>query len=90
MTDLERWIGEVCGELGIDPAVVTRTSPAVLDLVRDVAHGVSRPAAPLTAFIVGLAAGADHAPGEALEVEHVQRWLDQAVLLVGQWPPSEG
>ena len=89
MTDVEQWIGGVCAELGIDPAVVTSISPAVLDLVRDVAHGVSRPTAPLTAFIVGLAAGADHARGEALTVEHVQRRLDQAMLLVGQWSPSE-
>lgn len=30
---------------------------AVLDLARDAAHGVARPAAPLTTFLVGLAAG---------------------------------
>jgi hypothetical protein len=29
----------------------------VLDLARDAAHAVARPAAPLTAFVVGLAAG---------------------------------
>ena len=30
---------------------------AVLDLTRDVAHGVARPAAPLTAYLVGVAVG---------------------------------
>jgi hypothetical protein len=30
---------------------------AVLDLARDVAHGVARPAAPLTAYLVGVAVG---------------------------------
>jgi hypothetical protein len=29
----------------------------VLDLARDAAHGVARPAAPVSAFIVGLAVG---------------------------------
>jgi hypothetical protein len=29
----------------------------VLDLTSDVAHGVSRPGAPVTAFLVGVAAG---------------------------------
>ena len=57
MTDaLDTWTGEVCAALGLDPSVVDRD--LVLDLARDVAHGVARPAAPLTAFLVGLAAGA--------------------------------
>ena len=30
---------------------------ALLDLARDAAHGVARPSAPLTTFLVGLAAG---------------------------------
>jgi hypothetical protein len=34
----------------------------VLDLARDVAHGVTRPAAPVTAFLLGLAAGRHPAP----------------------------
>ncbi|GAB3898801.1 hypothetical protein GCM10027612_57650 [Microbispora bryophytorum subsp. camponoti] len=56
MNVLEEWTALVCRELGIDPARVDRT--AVLDLTRDVAHGVARPAAPLTAYLVGLAQGA--------------------------------
>jgi hypothetical protein len=31
--------------------------PLILDLARDVAVGVARPAAPLSAFVAGLAAG---------------------------------
>jgi hypothetical protein len=54
---LDEWVTEVSGELGIDP-IDTR---GVLDLARDVAHRVARPAAPLTCLLVGLAAtsGAD-------------------------------
>jgi hypothetical protein len=55
MPDLEPWIAAVCAELGLDPTV---DATAVLDLARDVAHGVARPAAPLTTFLVGRAVGA--------------------------------
>ncbi|GII32142.1 DUF6457 domain-containing protein [Planotetraspora mira] len=65
MNVLEEWTALVCRELGIDPARVDRD--AVLDLTRDVAHGVARPAAPLTAYLVGLAQGAGTAPDDAVE-----------------------
>ncbi|MEW9529674.1 DUF6457 domain-containing protein [Microbispora sp. NPDC049125] len=65
MNVLEEWTALVCRELGIDPARVDRD--AVLDLTRDVAHGVARPAAPLTAYLLGLAQGAGTAPADALE-----------------------
>ena len=55
MSTLEDWTSAVVEELGLDPGDVDRD--LVLDLARDVAHGVARPAAPLTAFLVGLAAG---------------------------------
>ena len=62
MTNIERWIQAACAELGLPPdAVPVRT---VLDLARDVAHQVERPAAPLSAFILGLAAGRGQAPAE--------------------------
>jgi hypothetical protein len=49
---LDEWVTVVSDELGIGPIEVK----AVLDLARDVAHGVARPAAPLTCLLVGLAA----------------------------------
>jgi hypothetical protein len=50
---LDEWVAEVSDRLGIGPV----DTMAVLDLARDVAHGVARPAAPLTCLLVGLAAG---------------------------------
>ncbi|MER5213978.1 NTP transferase domain-containing protein [Streptomyces sp. NPDC002838] len=50
---LDEWISAVKDELGIDLDVDTG---ALLDLARDAAHGVARPAAPLTTFLVGYAA----------------------------------
>ncbi|WP_328880483.1 NTP transferase domain-containing protein [Streptomyces sp. NBC_00299] len=50
---LDEWISAVKDELGVDLDVDTKV---LLDLARDAAHGVARPAAPLTTFLVGYAA----------------------------------
>ncbi|HEX8008692.1 MAG TPA: DUF6457 domain-containing protein, partial [Trebonia sp.] len=55
MNTLEEWTSKVCADLEIPADAVNRTM--VLDLARDVAHGVARPAAPLTAYLVGVAVG---------------------------------
>jgi hypothetical protein len=60
---LEDWIGAVCRELGLDRDDVDRD--LVLDLAKDVAHGVARPAAPLTAYLLGLAVGRGEAARDA-------------------------
>jgi hypothetical protein len=58
MSGLEAWTAAVCADLGLDPGPVdTETARTVLDLARQVAHGVDRPAAPLTAYLVGVAVG---------------------------------
>lgn len=54
--DLHRWVAELAAELGVDPETVEVQS--VLDLAREAASGVGRPAVPLTAFLVGCAVGA--------------------------------
>jgi hypothetical protein len=53
---LDRWLATLSADLGIDPATVPVGE--ILDLARDIAHGVARPAAPLSTFVVGLAVGA--------------------------------
>jgi hypothetical protein len=55
MNTLEEWTAAVCADLGLDPASADVT--IVLDLARDVAHGVAGAAAPLTAYLVGVAVG---------------------------------
>jgi molybdopterin-guanine dinucleotide biosynthesis protein A len=54
-TVLDEWIAAAQAELGIDPALDVDTK-ALLDAARDAAHGVARPAAPLTTFLIGYAA----------------------------------
>ncbi|MFJ4314593.1 NTP transferase domain-containing protein [Streptomyces lavendulae] len=57
---LEQWITAAKDELGIDVDVDITT---LLDVARDAAHGVARPAAPLTTFLVGYAAARAEAAG---------------------------
>ncbi|GIG34770.1 DUF6457 domain-containing protein [Cellulomonas pakistanensis] len=57
MDEMQRWTAAAAAELGVAPDLLPGVAGPVLDLVREVAHGVSRPAAPLSAFLVGVAAG---------------------------------
>lgn len=52
--DLDAWVAELASALGLDPCTVP--TKLLLDLTRDAAHGVTRPAGPLTTYLVGLAA----------------------------------
>jgi hypothetical protein len=61
---LQEWSDLLCDELGIELDVdITQ----VLDLARDAAHAVERPAAPLTAFLVGYGAAARGGGAEDVE-----------------------
>lgn len=51
---LDGWFAELTAELGLPPLDVDLNM--LLDVARDAAHGVARPAAPLTTFLVGYAA----------------------------------
>ncbi|HKR49051.1 MAG TPA: DUF6457 domain-containing protein, partial [Pseudonocardiaceae bacterium] len=73
MNTLEEWVAVVCRELDITDAVAPATMQSrILDMARDVAHDVARPAAPLTAYLLGLAAGLTGDP-EATADELAQR-----------------
>jgi Domain of unknown function (DUF6457) len=79
MNTLEQWASRSCEELGLDPAAMD--TQIVLDLARDVAHGVARPAAPLAAYVLGLAVGKG------------QRATDASARLTGlaaSWPKAPG
>lgn len=85
MSTLEEWMALVADELGLGREVVARDMrDLLLDLTRDVAHNVARPAAPLTAFLVGLAAGRDGGGAEQV------RAAAERVLRQVPAPPDEG
>ncbi|MFF4832445.1 NTP transferase domain-containing protein [Streptomyces sp. NPDC001315] len=78
---LDEWISAVKDELGIDLDVDTGV---LLDLARDAAHGVARPAAPLTTFLVGYAAA--RAGGGPEAVTEASR---KAAALALRWADEE-
>ncbi|HEX7662349.1 MAG TPA: DUF6457 domain-containing protein [Pseudonocardiaceae bacterium] len=57
MARMRAWLAAVSAELGVEDEVLSRVEAPLLDLIAQVAHGPSRPGAPLTAFLVGVAAG---------------------------------
>ncbi|MFG2195084.1 DUF6457 domain-containing protein [Streptomyces sp. NPDC048639] len=79
---LDEWIAAVKADLGIELDVDTGL---LLDLARDAAHGVARPAAPLTTFLVGYAAA--RAGGSPDEVAAAAR---KAAALAARWAEEAG
>lgn len=66
MVNLHDWIDELCDVLDVE---VELDEALVLDLARDAAHNVQRPAAPITTYLLGYASavhGADPARTEEL------------------------
>jgi hypothetical protein len=75
---LDRWATAASAELGIDPpGDFTKT---VLNLARVAAHRVDRPAAPLTAFLLGIAVGQGRSlPESARQLQDLaQAWPQEA------------
>lgn len=85
MNVLEEWLAQASTLAGLDASTGSAHRDLVLDLARDVAHGVARPAAPLTTFLLGLAAG--RAGGDAADIERVAAELS---ALAAQWTADHG
>lgn len=77
MTDLQTWISALETELGLDPGTVDLDT--VLDLARDAAHAVARPAAPVTTYAVGYAEGLAAATGQGADAAR------KALALANRW-----
>jgi len=70
---LDEWVDAVRIAFDIEHEVDRNR---ILDLAREVAHNVARPAAPLTAYLLGLAQGAGTAPPDA---------VDRLRTMAGNW-----
>ena len=77
MTQL--WIDNLAQALGIDAAEIPVDE--LLDLTRDVAHGVERKAAPLTTFMLGLAAGQSG--------RDLNELIAATQIALGEWAPDD-
>jgi len=62
--NLHDWIDELCDALDIETEV---DEALILDLARSAAHNVTRPAAPISTYLLGYAAGAADAGPDQVE-----------------------
>lgn len=79
---LEAWVTALSEQLDID--VTGLDTQALLDVARDAAHSVMRPAAPLATFLVGYAAGAAGTGMAGVEEANVK-----ASELALAWPQED-
>jgi hypothetical protein len=79
--NLHDWIDELMDVLDIE---LEMDEALVLDVAREAAHRVQRPAAPISTFLLGYAAGV--AGGET---EDVERLAARVVALADRWEGGE-
>lgn len=75
---MEPWLTTLCEQLGVPLDDVD--VGGILDLAKDAAHNVERPAAPVTAFVAGYAAALRGGGNDA-----VSSAIDTASALAGDW-----
>lgn len=77
---LHDWVVRAADALEVDRGLAVDVTDPVLDMVREVAHGVVRPAGPMTAFLVGVVAG--RASGAGADPAGVERQVLAALAVV--------
>lgn len=80
---LDSWTEALGAELGLDPVRDPIDVPSLLDLAAEAAHAVARPAAPVTTFLVGYAAGREGGGPEAVAAA-----ARKAAALAQRWEPD--
>ena len=75
---LHDWIDELCDILELDDAEIDEG--LILDVARDAAHSVERPAGPITTFLVGYAAAL-----RGGSVRDVEELAGRAQILAEKW-----
>lgn len=81
LVNLHDWIDELCDVLDVE---VDLDEALILDLAKDAAHNVERPAAPVTTFLLGYAAARYDGNPAAVE-----RLAAAATDLALKWDKSE-
>lgn len=81
---LDEWLAEAKRLLEISDDIDVGT---LLDVARDVAHNVARPAAPLTTFALGLALGRQSSATDSPEV--LARLAELVTARALAWEPTE-
>jgi Domain of unknown function (DUF6457) len=70
MADIETWLADVAGALGVPLETVLPGAlrSELLDLTGDIAHNVVRLAVPLTSYLMGVAVGHGASAEDALRI----------------------
>jgi len=70
MAEVETWLAEVAGALGIplEEVLPSTLRSELLDLTGDIAHNVVRMAVPLTSYLMGVAVGRGAPAEDALRI----------------------
>lgn len=84
MRVMGHWLDTVCAELGVDRALLAEVSGPMLDLITKVARGASRPGAPMSAFVLGLATQAGD------DADQIKERIARISALVDDWAAPEG
>lgn len=79
---LHDWIDELCDALELEDAEIDEG--LILDLARDAAHSVERPAAPITTFLVGYAAAM-----RGGKTDDIEQLASRAQALAEKWSGDE-
>jgi Domain of unknown function (DUF6457) len=68
MADVEMWLGEVAGALGVtlEDVLPAGTQDELLTLTGEIAHNVVRLAVPLSSYLIGVAVGRGASAEEAI------------------------
>ena len=82
---LDDWLIAAAAELGLEPGQVS--IPVVLDVAKDVAHAVARPAAPLSTFLLGLALG--RASADGVDPGELKRLAGLLAARAAQWEDAQ-
>lgn len=85
MSTLEAWIKDASAALDLPAeSIDTSLRDELLNVTRDVAHGVARVAGPLTTYLIGLAVGAGMPRADAVRIVSAL-----AVAHVGDTPVAD-
>ncbi len=79
---LHDWIDELCDALDIDAEI---DEGLILDVARDAAHSVERPAAPISTYLLGYAAALQGGSPEKLE-----ELAARVTVLAEKWGGEDG
>lgn len=83
---LDEWLAAAAAELGIADAAADAPIGRILEVAADVAHGVARPAAPLSTFLLGLALGGARVEGGSGET--LDELAGRLTALAARWQPD--